>query len=205
MTPPPRRALVVFARVPVLGEVKTRLAASIGAPAALAAYRELVEHTLATTAALPDCTRVVTFTPADGEGAMRECFGEGVRYEAQVGPDLGARLHAAVRRRLADGADRVVVIGTDCPTIAAADIERGWAALERADLVLGPSEDGGYWLIGLKADHAEPFRDIPWSTPETLGVTLERARDAGLKVALLDRKVDVDTVVEWRAWKAAAE
>lgn len=204
MTPPPRRALVVFARVPTLGQVKTRLAASIGPEAALAAYRELAEHTLATVAPLPDCTRVVAFTPADGAPAMRAWLGDVAEYEAQVEGDLGRRMLAAATHRFDAGAERVAIVGTDCPTLTGADVERAWAALDKADLVLGPAMDGGYWLIALRAPHAAPFRDVPWSSPDTLTDTLERAREAGLKVALLDRKADVDTVVDWRAWKSGS-
>lgn len=195
------RALVVFARVPTLGQVKTRLAASIGNEAALAAYRELGTHTLASTAGVAECARTVAFTPADGADAMREWLGDDVGYEAQEGHDLGTRLLAAVTRRFAEGARQVAVIGTDCPSITAADVERAFATLDRADVVLGPAEDGGYWLIALGAPHDAPFREIPWSSGDTLAVTLRRLQEAGLRAALLDRKADVDTVVEWRAWR----
>ena len=201
MSPTPSRALVVFARVPALGQVKTRLAASIGQDAALAAYRELGAHTIATTAGLRECARIVAFTPADGAPAMREWLGDDLRYEAQEGDDLGSRLWAAVHRRFAEGASQVAVIGTDCPTLTADDVERAFAALDRADVVLGPAEDGGYWLIALDAAHEAPFREIPWSSADTLRETLRRLQEAGLRAALLDRKADVDTVVEWRAWK----
>jgi rSAM/selenodomain-associated transferase 1 len=201
MTPPPSRAVVVFARVPALGRVKTRLAASIGEAGALMAYRELAESTLGAIAALPDCDRVVAFTPDEGEREMRLWLGDAARYEAQAHGDLGRRMHAAIARRLAEGAERVAVIGTDCPDVGAADVERAFEKLADADLVLGPATDGGYWLIAMKAALEAPFDRIPWSNPDTLTETLRRAREFGLKVALLDRKTDVDTVVEWRAWK----
>src|SRR5689334_1759063 len=113
MTHPPRRALVILARVPTLGTVKARLAASIGEAAALDAYRELVERTLATTAALPECTRVVAFSPDAGMDAMRDWLGDSVRLEAQGRGDLGTRMHDALVRRLDEGAERVAIIGTD--------------------------------------------------------------------------------------------
>lgn len=201
MTSPPRRALVVFARVPALGRVKTRLAASIGEAGALVAYRELAERTLAAVAPVPDCTRVVAFTPDEGEAVMREWLGGTLRYEPQAHGDLGRRMHAAIVRRLAEGAERVAIVGTDCPEITAADVERAFAALDEVDLVLGPATDGGYWLIAMRAALEAPFDRIPWSSPDTLTETLRRARESGLRVSLLSRKSDIDTVADWRAWQ----
>lgn len=201
MTPPPRRALVVFARVPALGRVKTRLAASIGEAGALVAYRELAERTLAAVASLPDCTRLVAFTPDEGEREMRGWLGDGLRYEAQTHGDLGRRMHAAISRRLAEGAERVAIIGTDCPEVTADDVERAFAALDDVDLVLGPATDGGYWLIAMRKALEAPFDRIPWSSPDTLTETLRRAHESMLRVTLLSRKSDVDTVADWRAWQ----
>ena len=202
MTTPPRRALVVFARVPALGKVKPRLAASIGEGAALEAHRELAERTLATAESLPECTRVVAFAPDDDAPAMREWLGERVRFEPQGPGDLGRRMQDAVVRRLDEGADRVAIVGTDCPDMTAADVERAWTALDTADVALGPSTDGGYWLVAVRTPHDAIFRGVQWGTSETLPETLGRAVEAGLRVVLLGRKTDVETVVDWRAWKA---
>ena len=205
MTVSPRRALVVFARVPAMGGVKARLAASIGEAAALVAYRELAERTLATTAALPDCTRTIAFAPDDGAATMRGWLGDTVRLEAQGAGDPGTRLNAAVARRLAEGAKRIAIIGTDCADLGAADIERAWAALDTADVVLGPGEDGDFWLVALEEPQPALFHDVPWGTGETLTETLRRAQELRLKVVLLGRKRDVETVTDWRAWKARGD
>src|SRR3954470_1868128 len=200
-----RRALVVFARVPPPGGVMARLAASIGEAGALDAYRALVERTLATTAALPDCNRTLAYAPDDGGAAMREWLGGTGRLEPQGLGDPGTRLQTAVGRRLGEGADRVAIVGTDCPDMTAADIERAWAALDDADLVLGPTEGGDFWLVGLKAPHATLFHDVPWGTSETLTETLRRAQEESLKVVLLGRKREISTVTDWREWQARAD
>ena len=201
MSSRPRRALVVFARVPALGRVKTRLAASIGEAGALAAYRELAELTLATVSTLPDCRRVVAYTPDDGRREMRAWLGDDVDLEPQGPGDLGRRMHAAVTRQVAAGSERVAVVGTDCPDLTADDVEKAFAALDKADLVLGPATDGGYWLIAMRQPLEAPFERIPWGDPDTLTETLRRAVDANIRVALLGRKTDIDTVAEWREWQ----
>jgi uncharacterized membrane protein YdjX (TVP38/TMEM64 family) len=113
-------------------------------------------------------------------------------------------MHAALVRRLGEGAAHVAIVGTDCPDMGAADVERAFAALDTADLVLGPSEDGGYWLIALREPLTVPFRDVPWGSTETLTETLAKAIDAKLRVVLLGRKPTIDTVTDWRAWLARA-
>jgi rSAM/selenodomain-associated transferase 1 len=127
-------------------------------------------------------------------------LGGDLSYEPQLESDLGARMHAAIAARVAAGARRVVVIGTDCPGVTGAGVRSAFAALDDADVVLGPATDGGYYLIGMREPQAALFRDVPWSTHRTLAVTLERARAARLCVALLDTLRDIDTADDWRAY-----
>lgn len=194
-------ALVIFARTPVPGEVKTRLAADVGLERALEAYRELTELTLKVARQVRKCEVVVCFTPADAEGAMRDWLGDEVRYEPQSAGDLGERMAHAIRARLAEGAQRVVVVGTDCPGLDRRTLDRAFEALARVDVVVGPATDGGYYLIGVRADHPELFADIPWSTNQTLARTLAAAKKKGLAMDVLDIMWDVDTGVDLLRWK----
>ena len=195
-------AIVVFARVPVAGRVKTRLAAELGGAAALAAYREITERVLAAVAQ-PDSRRLtVRYTPDDGRVAMRAWLGSSLTLQPQGPGDLGRRMTAAIGAELRDGASRVVVIGTDCPSVDQAVIAEAFERLAAADVVLGPALDGGYYLIGMSHLHSALFEGVPWSSPHTLRVTLKRARDLDLSVALLDRRRDIDTADDWRAWAA---
>jgi uncharacterized protein len=197
-----KRALVVMARVPQLGRVKTRLAREIGEAAALEAYRELGSAVLGAVGRLGDCALVVAYTPPDGEGPVRAWLGPAPGYEPQRGGDLGARMLGAIAGRFAAGASKVLVIGTDCPDLDPDLLEGAFARLDRADAVIGPAADGGYYLVGMKHPIAEIFQGIPWSTPATLSATLARAAAAGVSVVLLDERRDIDTAADWRAWRA---
>ncbi|HEY6947277.1 MAG TPA: TIGR04282 family arsenosugar biosynthesis glycosyltransferase [Gemmatimonadales bacterium] len=198
----PNRSLVVFARAPELGRVKTRLAREIGEAAALEAYRELGKAVLGAVGRLGACDLVVAFTPADREASVRAWLGPAPRYEPQLEGDLGARMLGAVAGRFAAGAAKVLLIGTDCPGLNPELLETAFARLDRADTVLGPAADGGYYLVGMKRPIPELFEGIPWSGPTTLSATLARAAAAGVSVALLDERRDIDTAADWRSWRA---
>jgi uncharacterized protein len=200
---PATRALVVFARAPEAGQVKTRLARELGEAAALAVYRDLGALVLGAVAGLPDCETVVSYTPADREPLMRAWLGPDPRYEPQCDGDLGARLLGAIGARCRSGARRVLVIGTDCPQVSAGLIETAFGRLDRADAVFGPAADGGYYLVGMKRPIRELFEAIPWSTASTLATTLARATAAALEVALLDELRDIDTAEDWLRWQSA--
>ena len=124
-----------------------------------------------------------------------------MRYEPQIEGDFGARKAAASRARLSAGAERVVVIGTDCPEIDEHVIGQAFAALDRADVVFGPAADGGYYLVGMRRLHHELFVGVPWSSERTLDRTLEAARAGALRVHLLSELADIDTAADWRRWQ----
>lgn len=195
-------ALIVFARVPADGQVKTRLAAAIGTTAATAAYRRLAELVIAAVQRSESYSLSIAYTPADGERAMRAWLGESPALRPQARGDLGARMASAIGEAIEAGATRVVVIGTDCPAVTARVVEEAFTRLDGADLVIGPASDGGYYLIGMSRLHIALFTEVPWSSPRTLPITLERARALQLTVAMLDERRDIDTVDDWRAWLA---
>jgi rSAM/selenodomain-associated transferase 1 len=201
MSAPPE-TLVIFARAPRTGTVKTRLAASIGDVGALAIYRSLCEGTIAM-ARSTGLSLTVAFTPPDAIGEMREWLGDDLQYEAQCEGDLGARLADTVARHSHGGARCIAVIGTDCPTITAATVHAALATLSDADVVFGPASDGGYYLVAMRGAHVTVFHDVPWSSPSTLAVTLARASDAGLRVAMLDVESDIDTIDDWTRYQAS--
>lgn len=198
-----RRAVVVFARAPEAGRVKTRLAAAVGNADALAVYRRLGEQIVGAVSGSADHRTVVAFTPRGSEAAMRGWLGDVVELEPQAEGDLGERMLAAVAARHAAGATRILVVGTDCPAVDATRIAAGFAALDEAEVVLGPALDGGYYLIGVRAPEPALFAGMPWSSPEILARTLDRARAAGLSVRLLPEARDIDTLADLEAWYAA--
>lgn len=188
----------MFARAPELGRVKTRLASELGAARALAIYRELTERVVRATQQSADCV-VIAYAPSDAGRAMHAWLGGAPEYAPQGDGDLGDRMQHAFTSRLALGAQRVVLIGTDCPTITADTVAAAYAALDEADVVFGPALDGGYYLIGAREVHDVLFRAVPWSSARTLAVSLDRAHEAGLRVALLPPMRDIDTAADWRA------
>lgn len=202
--PLPRR-IVVFARAPELGSVKTRLATDIGAERALQVYRMLGIRSVAAACSVPDARVEVHYTPVAGRDAVAAWLGDSVvarvELHAQEDGTLGDRMSAAIDHALARGAAAVAVIGTDCPGLDAAGITRAFEALGGADVALGPAEDGGYYLVAVRARHPHLFTGIPWSSCDTLRCTLDAARAAGLQVALLDPLMDIDTGEDWNRWR----
>lgn len=198
MTAPAR--VLLFLKAPRPGTVKTRLAADLGPDAATALYRRLTERQIAAVHAsgLP---LELHFAPADAEPELRAWLGDTAgRYIPQFTGDLGARLAHATTLAFANGATRVALIGTDCPALDAARLQSAFDALANApaDAVFGPARDGGYYLLALSAPHLDLFRDIPWSTAETLRVSLDRAQAATLRTALLPEEDDIDEVSSLR-------
>jgi rSAM/selenodomain-associated transferase 1 len=190
-----KTAVVVFGRAPAPGRVKTRLAATVGEIAAARVYAALLENTLAAAAA---STFDVVLSLA--ETSPRVWAGDlGLRWEIQRGADLGARMRAAFDLRFAEGCDRVILVGSDLPTLGVEHLRSAGRALETAEVVLGPASDGGYWLVGQRRPGVDLFDDIPWSSPDTLAATRRRLEALGATWVELDRLNDLDTEADLRA------
>jgi rSAM/selenodomain-associated transferase 1 len=189
--------LVVMAKAPRVGTVKTRLHAALGAERATALYRCFIRDTFALADRVrtgrPDLTTIVCFAPEGDEVALRGLVPERIRQLVQRGADLGERLANCFCDVLSSAADRVVVVGADSPTLPHAYVAQAFEALAAgADVVVGPTLDGGYYLVGARALHEALFRDVPWSTAGVLAATLANAAEAGLSVAVLPTWYDVD-------------
>lgn len=189
MAPP---MLLVFAKAPVTGRVKTRLAADVGTRAATAIYR-IMGRTVVDAVRSGPWRTVVCYHPPDALAEVRAWLGEELEYWPQQGPDLGARMDQAFGRALGS-TRRVCLIGTDTPAVDAARIHEALAALEAAEVVFGPAVDGGYYLLALREPMPELFRQIPWGTSQVLARSTAKAGAAELSVALLEPLADVDTV-----------
>ena len=190
-----RPAVAVFLKAPRSGTVKTRLASEVGDRRALRLYRVLVARTLA---AVRETGLDVTiwFTPPDAANEMRFWLGEW-DFRPQASGDLGARL-AAAARALEPGRGWIAV-GADCPRLGAEHLREASAIVERGDLVVGPSEDGGYYLIGGPTPLPDLFSDMPWSTNRLLEETRLRLERSGVRWQELPLLRDVDTAEDARA------
>ena len=194
--PLPVPRLQVFAKPPVPGMVKTRLAASIGDDAALAVYTELLSRML-DVAALARRAGIVSdvelwVSPDAPPGVLERWSRQhGFALRFQHGTDLGERMHNALRSALDEGTPAIVV-GTDAPELDVAYLARASAALQSGDAVIGPAEDGGYVLIGLSRE-LPLFSDMPWSTNAVADLTRERLRRHTSRWTELPTSWDVDT------------
>jgi uncharacterized protein len=193
--------LCIFARVPIRGRVKTRLAASLGADAAFAAHVALVEDTLERLGSVAGVVTELWLDDAPDAVCRSWASRFGLEIRRQQGADLGERMHGALLDGVA-AAGRALVVGTDCPLIDAGYVAAAVAALEGADVVLGPAEDGGYGLVGLRCPAPELFRDMPWGSSTVLRATLQAAAAAGLSVKQLPEIWDVDTADAWQRYLA---
>jgi len=183
--------LGVFARRPEPGRVKTRLTPALPPEMGLELYCGMLEDVLEA-AARSSADRRYLYWDEPG-GRMELSIPPGFRETHQAGSDLGERLERAFEELLPSSADRAIVVGTDCPELDVALLDRGFGSLGSAELVLGPARDGGYYLVGLTRRAPAIFRGISWSTDRVLEQTLDRAREAGLSSTLLPRLPDLDT------------
>ncbi len=195
------RLIQIFARRPVIRQVKTRLQASIGAVSALHWYRKLLGITLQTVRERPElgqlwlhgsrCHPILRDVQCDFE------------LKTQSGRNLGDRMSHAFSHGLMQ-ANAVVLIGTDCPSLGSDSLEQAFEVLEQGhDLVLGPATDGGYVLIGLSSRQPALFHGVDWGSSRVLNQTLTRARQNHLNVALLPPHSDIDTSADLKRWRGS--
>jgi rSAM/selenodomain-associated transferase 1 len=181
--------VAVFAKAPIPGTVKTRLMPPLTPVQAARLHAAFVEDTLRRVAAL-DVVRVLAYAPQPRDPFLQRCaLRHGARTMPQGSGDLGARMQRVAGRLLARF-PKVVIIGTDSPTMPIALIERALRTLDRAEIVFGPSEDGGYYLLGQRRLHPEIFAGITWGSGDVLAATLERI--PRVPVAMLPPWYDVD-------------
>jgi uncharacterized protein len=196
---PPAQRLLVFARVPELGRVKTRLGDSIGAERALAVYEAMLRDLLQSIGSSDGDVEVeILWAPTTAANAetLTRAFGEHA-LAMQTGATLGDRLSMAFSERFFfHRTQKIVAIGVDDPKLTRALIGDAFALLECCDWVAGPAEDGGYYLIGCRGAVFDPtiFRDMPWGTGAVLGLTLDRIAIAQNTVAMLPTRYDIDVI-----------
>ena len=193
---------MLLAREPVPGRVKTRLQPRLSAGQAAELYTAFLRDGAAALAASKACRKIVAVEPGEGEPSVRALLGghPGLSFEGQRGGSLGERMEALGRRAVAAGCERVVLLGSDSPSLPASFIDEALERLIAADVVIGPSADGGYYLIGLRGDAlpaAAPvvFHGIEWSTGRVLEQTL-KALPRALRLSLMPPWYDVDVPEE---------
>lgn len=198
-----KRHIIVFSRYPEPHTTKTRLIPALGAEGAADLQRAMTRHTLAAVRATTHSTGAIAEVRFEGGDARRmaTCFGKDLQYHRQGTGDLGNRMDRAFSDAFSDGADQVVMIGTDCPELTPDLLADAFTALERNDLVLGPADDGGYYLIGLSHPARQLFVDMPWGNDGVLDRTLQQATELQLTVSTLETLSDVDRPEDLAVWQ----
>lgn len=188
-------ALILMAKAPVPGSVKTRLSPPLGPRAAAALYACILEDVAGEMSGRVEGMRRYLFhAPAQRAPYFRSAPFREFRLRPQRGTDLGARMDRALRAVFAEGATRAVVIGADCPALSLGRVRAAFGELSgSADVVLGPCADGGFYLIGMSSPHGALFRGIRWGGPTVLDDVCRRCRATGLRFAFLPSEFDVDT------------
>jgi uncharacterized protein len=197
-----KKGLIIFAREPLPGAVKTRLAAAVGEHVAAELYETMLQDVLKTARQLGDVETVVYW--ACEEEAL-PILAERYRCcsRRQSPGNLGQRMQAAFEEMFATGCELCCIIGSDAPDLPLSYILEAYRLLAtlQTDVVFGPSRDGGYYLLGLRQVCAPLFTNIPWSSADVLEQSLTAARNLGLSAALLPEWQDIDTVEDLRAFQ----
>ncbi len=194
---PAEAALIIFAKAPIPGQVKTRLCPPLAPDEAATLHGTMVLDTLERSRNLLGFDRFLACAPSKQHPFFKAVGSrQGVHLLDQIPGDLGRRMHQAFSSVFDSGYRSAVVVGTDLPTVHTELFRQAMRELAGHDVVLGPSVDGGYYLIGLNKPTPELFSDIPWSTDQVLPSTLEQAQRLGLSVQLLTQQRDLDTLTD---------
>lgn len=190
----PKERVILFTRYPIPGRTKTRLIPALGPEGSCDLHRHLVHHLLRILKPYTASSQVSLEVRFEGGSCslMEQWLGVGLSYVPQGEGDLGLRLERAFDEAFEEGDERVVLIGSDCPALTERILDEALAGLNEKDLVLGPAQDGGYYLIGLRQPAPDLFQAMPWGTDQVLTETRQAAESQGLKVLLLESLSDVD-------------
>ncbi|MCU0520618.1 MAG: TIGR04282 family arsenosugar biosynthesis glycosyltransferase [Anaerolineae bacterium] len=189
-------AIVIMAKQPAIGRTKTRLCPPLTPAEAAALYEALLRDTIELVAGLDNVALAIAVTPPEATDYFHRISPAEARLLPVVGADIGVCLDQVLSALLVAGHPRAIALCADGPTLPVAYLQQAITQLDEADVVLGPSEDGGYYLIGLTQSQPRLFRDITWSTAQVTAQTLDRAESLGLRVSLLPSWYDVDTAAD---------
>lgn len=195
-----RDTLLIFARLPRPGEVKTRLAKAIGDECASEIFRICAEHLFQEALKLQKIDVYMFYADQDDAEGIKQWVPEQFAVLQQAGSDLGERMKNAFSYAFEHGASRCIIVGTDVPDVSAELLRHAFQALREHDIVLGPSYDGGYYLLGMCALCEDLFKDVPWSTEHVLPITRTVIERFGLTHHILPTLIDVDTEDDLLQW-----
>lgn len=186
-------SLIIFAKSPIPGKVKTRLTPYITPTEAAELYKAFITDIIRNTHKLK-CERVtIAYTPSNAEATFHSICGQSVNYIPQKGNNLGERMKNAFMYSFEKSSERTVIIGTDSPTLPLSYIQKAFDALKEVSVTIGPTFDGGYYLIGLSEQNDTIFDGVDWSTSNVFSQTLARIQAVKKQLCVLPPWYDVDT------------
>ena len=193
-----KACLIVFAKNPVPNQVKTRLIPTLSPEQAATLYTAFLTDWCETLAELPNVDIVIAYTPIEAQLDLQALIGDDVSYIPQIGTDLGERLTSATQWAAEQGYAQILFVGSDSPTLPISYISQAITLLDSRDTVIGPSTDGGYYLIGFSVETLattipQVFEEIAWSTAGVFQQTVTRIREAKVTLGLLPPWYDIDT------------
>ena len=200
--------LIIFTRYPEAGKAKTRLIPALGPEGAAELHRQMAEHTVAQARSLQARSEPVSVEVRFAGGSaeqMQAWLGGDLQLQPQSEGGLGDRMAQAFQSAFTAGASAAIVIGTDCPDLDADLLEKAFQELRQHDLVLGPANDGGYYLIGLRRSIPDLFQGVAWSTAAVLQQTVAIGEGLGLTIARLPTLSDVDYPADLEIWQRVVE
>lgn len=193
-----KTCVIVFAKNPVPNQVKTRLVPALSPEQAATLYTAFLVDWCDTLAKLPDVDLIIAYTPAAARSDLQALIGDDVIYIPQLGADLGERLTSATQWATEQGYTKILLVGSDSPTLPTSYISKASTRLDSRDVVIGPSTDGGYYLIGFSATNIAMtvpliFEEIAWSTADVFQQTVARIQSLKASFGLLPPWYDIDT------------
>lgn len=201
-----KNALIIFLRYPKTGEVKTRLAKTTSSEFAVKFYKTCSEKIITDVKKLSSINRFVFFSNKEENIQVKKWLGGGLFYSPQEGDNLGSRMENAFEKAFSSGAEKAVIIGTDVPDLSKDIIEKAFRTLDDNDIVIGPSKDGGYYLLGMKKIYPELFNGIEFSTNTVFNETINQIEKLNLSFCTLPELQDIDTeddLINWLNGKQA--
>jgi len=191
--PTDRRCLIIFCKEPEKGLVKTRLAVELGEEKSLNLYKAFLKDTLDMARSLSVDGKILAYDAPSAKPSYLKSIAEDFAFYRQQGEDLGRRMDNAFNYARELGFSHIVIIGSDSPTLPSFFVKEAFESLLTHDVVIGPSRDGGYYLIGIANHIPELFQDVEWSSPHTMEDTVKNLEKLNKKVSYLKPWYDIDT------------
>ncbi len=195
-------AIIVFTRFPVEGKVKTRLAINMGNKFAVLFYRVCAEHTFKELVKIKETgSKLFLFCSEENEiEQVMKWAGNNFNYYSQQGNDLGLKMYNAFDTVFRKGYKKVIIIGTDAPDVSMNIVQSAISVLDNYNVVIGPANDGGYYLLGFKLKLIDLFSGIEWSSSSVFDDTIEKLKNSKINYFMLDELIDIDTLEDLQNW-----